>query len=136
MTSTQSSGQILKTDSLARVRTPQERKRELLEEFDRSGLSGTKFAALVGVKYSTFAGWVSRRKRARPSETTAAPVVDPAAKVRWLEAVVDRAHNGANGKSVLTVQFGCGARADIADPRQADLAAAVLRAMNQPGSSC
>ncbi len=45
-TPTQRSGQILKTDSLARVRTPPARKRELLEEFDRSGLSGAKFAGL------------------------------------------------------------------------------------------
>ena len=55
MTSMQSSDQILKTDSLARVRTPPQRQRELLEEFERSGLSGSKFAALAGVKYSTFA---------------------------------------------------------------------------------
>lgn len=63
MTSTQSSGQILKTDSLARVRTAPERKRELLEKFERSGLSAVKFAALVGVKYPTFAAWTVRRKR-------------------------------------------------------------------------
>ena len=61
MTSTESSGQILKTDALARVRTPASRRRELLEEFDRSGLSGAKFAALAGIKYSTFATWAAKR---------------------------------------------------------------------------
>jgi hypothetical protein len=40
MTFTEGSDQILKTDSLARLRTPPERKQELLEEFERSGLSG------------------------------------------------------------------------------------------------
>ena len=63
MTSMESSGQILKTDSLARLRTAPERKRELLDEFERSGLSGSKFAALVGVKYSTFAGRATKRQR-------------------------------------------------------------------------
>jgi hypothetical protein len=29
----------------------------LLDEFERGGLSGAKFAALAGVKYSTFAAW-------------------------------------------------------------------------------
>lgn len=136
MTSTQSSGQILKTDSLARVRTPPQRKRELLEEFERSGLSGAKFAQLVGIKYSTFAAWAAKGKRTRPADAAPAPVVDPTAKVRWLEAVVDRAQNGAREKSVLTVQFGCGAHADIADARQAELAAAVLRVMNKPSAPC
>ncbi len=137
MTSTQSSGQILKTDSLARVRTPPQRRGELLEEFERSGLSGAKFAALVGIKYSTFGGWMAKRKRTRAADTASAPVIDAAAKVRWLEAVVERAQNGASkGGCVLTIQFGGGARADIADARQAELAAALLRSLNQPSPSC
>ncbi len=61
MTSTQSSGQIFKTDSLAWVRTPPDRQGELLGEFERSGLSGWKFASLVGLKYQTFAAWVAKR---------------------------------------------------------------------------
>jgi hypothetical protein len=130
MTSTESSGQILKTDSLARVRTPPERKRELLDEFERSGLSGSKFAALAGVKYSTFAGWAARRQRSLSASAGPATGVDGAAKVRWLEAVLDRAQeSGGKSSSVLTVQFAVGARADIASAKQAELAAALLRAL-------
>jgi hypothetical protein len=135
MTSTQSSGQILKTDSLARVRTPPQRKRELLDEFGSSGLSGVKFAALAGVKYSTFAGWLAKRRRAGPVDQSPAQFVEQAAKVRWLEAVVDRDQNG-KGSCVLTLQFGCGARAEIADGKQAELAATLLRALNKPSPSC
>jgi hypothetical protein len=65
-TSAQSSDSILKTDSLAQVWTTPERRQELLEEFDRIGLSESKFVALVGVKYSTFAQWAGKRKRAAP----------------------------------------------------------------------
>jgi hypothetical protein len=46
---------VLKTDVLGRVRTPGARRESLIQEFERSGLSGAKFAALVGVKYSIFA---------------------------------------------------------------------------------
>jgi hypothetical protein len=50
-------GQILKRDTAGRVRTPRERREALLTEFDRSGMSGQKFAACAGMKYTTFANW-------------------------------------------------------------------------------
>ena len=46
---------LLKQDVRGRVRTPRKRREALLDEFERSGLSGPKFAALVGVKYQTLA---------------------------------------------------------------------------------
>jgi transposase len=58
---------ILKTDVLGRVRTSRERREHLLDEFERSGLSGQKFAALVGIKYPTFATWAQKRRRQRGS---------------------------------------------------------------------
>lgn len=130
MTSTQSAGQILKTDALARVRTPPERKRELLEEFARSGLSGWKFASVVGIKYPTFAAWVAKRKREGQVVTPAKAEAASAAKVRWLEAVIDQAQ-AADGKApaALTLQFAGGARAEIAGFKQIQLAAALLRAL-------
>jgi hypothetical protein len=135
MTSTQST--ILKTDSLARVRTPPERKRELLDEFERSGLSGWKFASLVGIKYQTFAAWVAKRKREGRGGAPAQAQADSVAKVRWLEAVIDQAQ-GANGQSSagLTVHFAGGARAEIGNAPQAELAAALLRALNPPSAGC
>jgi len=133
MTSTQTSGPILKTDSLARVRTPPERKRELLEEFERSGLSGWQFASLVGIKYQTFAAWVAKRKR-EGQVATPAQAEAVGSKVRWLEAVIDQAR-AADGKSpaALTLQFAGGARVEVADLKQIPLAAALLRALDQPG---
>jgi hypothetical protein len=134
MTSTQISEQILKTDSLARVRTPPERKRELLEEFERSGLSGWQFASLAGIKYPTFAAWVAKRRRERQVVAPGKAEAAEGAKVRWLEAVMEQAQ-GADGKTpaALTLQFSGGARAEIADFKQIPLAAALLRALDQPG---
>ena len=56
-------GQILKRDTAGRVRTPRERREALLMEFDRSGMSGQKFAAWAGMKYTTFANWLQRRRK-------------------------------------------------------------------------
>jgi hypothetical protein len=137
MTSTQSSGQILKTDSLARVRTPAARKRELLEEFARSGLTGAKFAALAGLKYSTFANWAAQRRRAGPSDAGSEAKMDSAAKVRWLEAVLDQAQGPADQNvSGLVVRRGGGARLEIGDLKQIELAAALLRALEKPSVPC
>jgi hypothetical protein len=56
---------IITTDVLGRVKTPAARREQLLDEFERSGLSGSKFAELAGIKYSTFATWGQKRRRAR-----------------------------------------------------------------------
>ena len=55
MTHTTLPDEILKTDAMGRVRTPKARLAALLAEFERSGVSGKKLAALVGVNYQTFA---------------------------------------------------------------------------------
>ena len=49
MTSLSEDHHVLKSDTRGRVRVPVERREALLDEFERSGLSGLKFAALAGV---------------------------------------------------------------------------------------
>ena len=61
---TNASVSLLKEDLAGRIRVPAAKRLQILEEFDRSGMSGLAFAALVGVKYQTFAGW--RRRRSEP----------------------------------------------------------------------
>jgi transposase len=68
--------QVLKTNVAGRVRTPVERREQLLAEFERSGLSGSKFATLVGVKHSTFFGWVIRRRKQAGSASVPVKAVD------------------------------------------------------------
>lgn len=129
MTSTIEAGeQVLKTDEVGRVRTPVERREQLLAEFERSGLSGSKFAALVGIKYSTFAGWVIRRRKQLGSASVAVKPVD---SVRWLQAVVEQAQ--APGEpSGIVLQLPGGARLPIQQANQMVLAAALLRALEKP----
>jgi DNA-binding transcriptional regulator YiaG len=76
MTNTRETGeQVLKTDVLGRVKTPKEGREVLLDEFEKSGLTGQKFAAVVGIKYQTFATWAQKRRRQRGSYPTAKVLV-------------------------------------------------------------
>lgn len=122
-----SADQVLKVDKRGRVHTPASRQEELLDEFERSGLSGAKFAEVSGIKYQTFAAWVSRRRKMRQS-SVAKPSEGKADPVRWLEAVVDRA---VPGSGVLVIHLPGGARMDVADGQQATLAAELLRLLEK-----
>ena len=105
------------------------RREQLLEEFGRSGLSGAKFAALTGIKYSTFASWLHKRRHGGGSDV-AVKSVD---SVRWLEAVVEQAQNpGAAHGTSLVLELAGGVRAQISNLNQAVLAAALLRALEKP----
>ena len=77
---------VLKQDVLGRVKTPPARREQLLDEFERSGLPGQKFAELAGIKYQTFATWIQKRRRG----SGAYPAVKRPKQLRWLEAVVEQ----------------------------------------------
>ena len=129
MTSTiKADEQVLKTDGKGRVRTPVERREQLLGEFERSGLSGIKFAAVVGVKYSTFAGWVKRRGKQAGNASVPVKTID---SVRWLQAVVEQAQAPGEASGVV-LQLPGGARLPIHQAGQVVLAAALLRALEKP----
>ncbi len=124
---TQAEEQVLKTDVLGRVQTPAARREELVDEFERSGLSGKKFTALVGIKYSTFANWVQQRRRKR-GDYVAGKVPASRNKVRWLEAVVERRQNSCDqSQPVLVLALPGSVRVEIADLKQVALAAALVR---------
>jgi hypothetical protein len=123
---------LLKTDSKGRVRTPRERRESLLDEFERSSLSGAKFAELAGIKYQTFAAWATRRRKQRSQ--TAAPAQRPEA-VRWLEAVVQDAQ-AASPSSGVSVRLPGGVCIEVGDLGQVRLAAALVEALAQPPAAC
>ena len=127
MASTQNASEILKTDRRGRVRTTPERRQELLEEFDQSGLSAPKYAALTGLKYQTFAGWLIQRRKQRDD---VAPDVQPAKQptVQWLETVIEKAQaTQAGPNSNLIVRLPSGAMIEVANATHAALVGEVLR---------
>ena len=122
---------ILKTDERGRVQTPAARRESLLDEFERSGLSAAKFAALAGVKYQTFAAWALRRRRQRGA---AQPAPSTGDSVRWLEAVVSTTPSpGETTTPGVLVRLPGGVCVEVTDERQVALAAALVQAL---GRSC
>jgi hypothetical protein len=51
MIKSENGSEIFPVDSKGRVRVSPERREQLLDEFEKSGLSGAQFARAVGVKY-------------------------------------------------------------------------------------
>ena len=89
---------------------PLARQEQLLDEFERSGLSGAKFAARTDLKY-------------------------PIPTVRWLEAVVGPAASPGIDLP-LTVQLPGGARLELTSAQQLPLAVELLRALARPSTPC
>ena len=132
MTSTASllsAGEILKQDCLGRVRTPLGKRQEILAAFDGSGMSAARFAAMVGINYSTFCSWVQERnqKQGKDSALTEA-VAKP--HLQWIEAEIACGAKQPCASNGMELELlGGRARLRIRDERDAELAAVVLRAM-------
>jgi lambda repressor-like predicted transcriptional regulator len=132
MTHTTHGDQILIQDSKGRVRTPRWRQEMLLAEYEKSGMSGAAFAEHVGVKYTTLASWIQKKRgRAQAEPEKALRENQP---VQWVEAVVagistsQRAEESGTG---LMIRLGGGALMEIADSKGAILAAEVLRHLGE-----
>jgi len=125
MTPTKVPSEILPTDTGGRVRVSRERREELLDEFEQSGMTGAQFARTIGLKYQTFAFWRQQRQKRKPALTHPAP--QKTATVEWLETVIDKASASAPG-AALVVRLPSGAAIELANASQAAMAAALLRA--------
>ena len=77
MTSTtESDGTVVRTDRRGRMLVSAEQREALLDEFERSGLSGVAFCKLHGLVYPTFATWrQKRREKPGPESPAFAEVV-------------------------------------------------------------
>ena len=142
MTSTIVKAEILKQDGRGRVRVPVRRREALLDEFEKSGVSGAKFARLVGIKYATFAGWVLKRRKQRGRSVKTLPSspvdvdhpVESAGPVRLFEALVegDRAagHKPVGARGLL-IELPGGSRMLIESPVQLQMAAELVALLAQ-----
>ena len=100
---------------------PPEKQERILDEFERSGMSGISFAGLIGVKYPTFASWRRRRARSRPRRRRVGRGrEDP---IRFLEALP------ATSSMALEVELPGSARLRIVDRSQIDLVIELLRGL-------
>jgi hypothetical protein len=80
---------ILKRDAVGRVRTSVRQREALMDAYERSGLSGPKFAKVSGVCYQTFACWMQKRRRARGDYASSA-VLAPSAQAGGGRSLIRR----------------------------------------------
>lgn len=110
---------VLKRDVRGRVRTPVERRAAVVAEFERSGLPGTQFARLAGLKYPTLMAWVGRKRK------TALVTGRAAARPVFVEAQLARAEVATK----LRVVVAGGAVIELSEPAQVPLAAQLIKAL-------
>jgi hypothetical protein len=136
MTSTNGE-EVLKEDTRGRVRVPPDRREALLDEFERSGLSGARFARMAGVKYPTLANWLQKRRKAREqSAEPTGPSIGEAAMtkgpVRLFEAVVGEGVGrpvSRMSETGLMIELPGGGRMRVESPIELRLAAELLGLM-------
>jgi transposase-like protein len=109
-------------DTKGRLRVTKAQRRDILAAFGRSGESLPRFARRIGLKYSTLARWV---QLSRPKPSARKP------PLRLLEAIVESPSEIAAG-TLLVLQLPGGVRVEVADEKQAALAAIVVRALARP----
>ena len=117
----------LRSDTRGRVRTPRERREQLLDEFEQTGASAAMFAKIAGLRYSTFAAWVNRRRK----QGASAAVRSAAGKalVQFVEAAVEPKAQPRGGR--LRIELPGGAQTEISSSDEVMLAAELLQALER-----
>jgi hypothetical protein len=117
--------ELLRQDTAGRVRTSPERRALLLAQFDRSGVSGARFAKLAGIKYQTFANWLQVRRRQSSGATRKAK---RRKTVTWIEAV-------PRATAPLRVELPGGAWMELRSAPELRTAALLLRELAGGGAA-
>ena len=110
-------------DTKGRLRVSKAQRRDILSALVRSGEGLPQFARRTGLKYSTLANWVKHSRGGKRSGRQP--------RLRLLEAVVESPPAAASG-TLLVLQLPVGVRVEVADEKQAALAAMVVRELSKP----
>lgn len=111
---------LIKRDRTGRHQYTQAYKSEVIAAYEASGMSGAAFARQCGIKYQTFASWVSKRRR----EHLPAVVADRGAQSFVLAELFT-----GDREEGLRVTLPGGASAKLEDPSQVALLAGLIKAL-------
>lgn len=129
MTCMNQEAMVLKSDKAGRVQTPVELQIARVREYERSGLSGPRFAAMAGVRYQTFVTW--RRKHGVARSARGRPESGP---VPFMEAVIaQRLSEAAESELAqeLIIELSSGVKLRLQCASQIPLAVQLLKAMQE-----
>jgi hypothetical protein len=129
---------VLKRDAVGRVQRTLAQREAILDEFERSGLSGKAFARVAGIKYQTFVSWRQDRRESRGlvRKRTPGGVLVPQAgghqrSLRLVEARMDVAVPPVALPVVvpLEVRLPGGSQVDLKSAEQVTLLAELIKAL-------
>jgi transposase-like protein len=122
---------LIRTDEIGRLRFTADQRRVLVDAFESSGQSASGFAAQHGIKYTTFANWVQKR-RTDKLEPVKSVALAPAKPLLLVEVACGEAGRPAMASTVLEACLPGGARLAIGGMAQVPLAAALIRELSRP----
>lgn len=125
---------ILKRDKKGRVRSTAARRLEVLEQLERSGLSGPEFARVAGMPYQTLASWRQKHTKKVLALRSATPQAEvrPRPRIRLMEVLTAAEPALSVG---LKIDLPGGASMLVRDVAQAVLAAQLIKTL-ATASSC
>ncbi len=113
---------IIRTGSDGRLRYTPAQRGELLEAFDRSGLSAMAFSRQHGISYQTFIAWLRKRRHSCDALPPGAPA--------FAEVMVQEAPPSPG--AVLRIVLPCGTALEMVSRAALPLVAELLQTLRRP----
>lgn len=118
---------MVRSDRRGRLLVRAQQRALILEAFDASALSGMAFCRQHGLSYSTFAGWIQKRRK---NAAVSSVVRDaPGEKPLFAEVIIPQTPDTPKPIPALKVNLPCGVSFEISDPDQMPLAVKLLQAL-------
>jgi transposase-like protein len=112
---------IIRSGSDGRLRYSQAQRTELLEAFDRSGLSAMAFARQHGISYQTFIAWLRKRRQSGGAPQTGVPA--------FAEVLLQEPSPGPG--TSLRIVLSCGTAMEIPSRAALPLALEILQTLRR-----
>ena len=119
---------IMKIDRRGRLRYTPEQKKTMVDAYLASGLSAPRFASLHGVNYQTLFSWIKKGKSTESGDSSQS--LHPAL-LSLVPAEIDHSIAIGAGRAMEVLLPG-GAKLFISSPGQLQLAATLIRALDNP----
>lgn len=122
---------LIRADQTGRLRFTADQRRVLLDAFENSSQSASRFAAQHGIKYTTFANWVQKRRADRPAVAQSSAMA-PARPLLLAEVSCEETSRTPGACPALEVCLPGGVKFAIDGMVQVPLAAAFIRELSRP----